>query len=118
MLHRMPPIWECDGARMKVSEGHSQDRTTAQDDSSLDQILKLADVPGPVVLKQGIHRLGRDALIMPFHACGELHGKMPHQQRDVLATLTQRRNSYRENMQSVEEIGPESLLLNHGGQIA
>ena len=55
--------------------------------------------------------------MMSFHARCELPGEMPNQERDVPATLTQRRNSNGEDIQSVKEIGSESLLLDHSSQI-
>src|SRR5262245_23600488 len=45
-------------------------------------------------------------------------GKMPHQQRDILRPLAQRRHLYGKDMQAIEEIGAELLRLHHSREIA
>ena len=49
---------------------------------------------------------------------GALRDKMPHQQRDVLPPLAQRRHAHGKDMQAIEEIGAELLRLDHGREIA
>src|SRR5262245_42486238 len=85
---------------------------SAQDDRSLDDVPQLADVAGPRVPLQRRQAGLIDAVDPLPHLPPDLVHERPHQQRDVLWPLAQRRHHHREHRQTEVEVGPE-LAVRH-----
>jgi len=89
-----------------------------QEDTSLDQVLELPDVPAPIVAHQGLHRIrGEPDLALPeFRA--EARQGMLRQEGNVLPPFPQRRHVNPYDVQAVVEVFPEAsgrhLLLDLG----
>src|SRR5882672_7352367 len=83
----------------------------AHDEEPLDEILQLADVPGPGVAREPLHRLGRD----PAHRSSMLLSESRHevldQERDVLAPRPEGLHVDGNHAQPVEEILAEPTGL-------
>ena len=68
----------------------------------LDDVGELAHVARPVVAHEQVHRIGSDAAFAP----GE---KAPGELRDVFATIAQRRNRQRDDVDAIQKIAPQRL---------
>jgi hypothetical protein len=77
------------------------------DHCALNNILKLAHVSGPIVVHQAGTSLGRNGGRLPAQAPTELRQKVLGQQRDIFATLPQRRHSQGNDIQPVVQVLPE-----------
>ena len=66
-----------------------------QEHGALDQVLELADVPGPGCCLQRGERCGRDALHVLVEAAVELLEEVVDEERDVVGALAQRRERHR-----------------------
>ncbi len=76
----------------------------AQYDEAADALLEFADVAAPFVVHQHTQRLARDPRRLPVHLLREARQEAPHQKRDVLAPLAQRRDRELEIVQAVVEV--------------
>ena len=96
----------------------AEHRVRRHRDRALDGVLQLADIPGPVVRDQQSHGLGSDV----GHGLGVLGGIPPEkvhgEDRDVLASLPQRRYVERHHAQTIEEILPELPARDQRPEIA
>src|SRR6267378_5246577 len=85
--------------------------TLAHDEETLDQVLQLADVPGPGIAREPLHRVGRD----PAHRSPVLLSEPGHevldQERDVLAPRPQGLHVDGNHAQPIEEILAEPTGL-------
>ena len=99
-------------------ERDGQPRAGREDDRSLDQVLELADVPGPCVVAQRVQGLGRNRLDLPLHPRGEAPDEVPDQRLDVLRALPQRRDADREDVQAIIEVITEAVLFDHLGEVS
>ena len=102
-----------DARRFNSPHRRLQRRPGRQNHRPLDEVLQLANVARPVVARQRLHRLRRNAGDPPVHAPRVLLHEIAHQQRDVLAPVAQRRHRHRENVQAVIQVGAEFALLHH-----
>src|SRR2546422_9830792 len=71
------------------------------DHESLDEILKLAHVSFPSVIHQVLKRLAVNSLLLDFVFLTEASYEMLDQQRDILATLTQRGQINRDHVDTI-----------------
>src|SRR5712691_10796366 len=76
----------------------------AHDNGAINRVLKLADVAGPLELRQVSHRLAADPGDGTIFFGAESREKVSQQMRDVLAAHPQRRNRQRQHMQAIEKI--------------
>ena len=76
----------------------------AHDHGAIDRVLELADVAGPVELRQMRHRLAADAGDVAVFLGAEPREEMPQQMRDVLAPHPQRRDRQRQHVQAIEQV--------------
>ena len=81
-----------------------QFRAVAEDDGPLDVILQLADVARPVVLAEEPHRLGVDPADLAAVLLGVSFEEELDQDRDVLATLAERGQVDRHDVEPVIEV--------------
>src|SRR5215467_5475500 len=76
----------------------------SENQRALDDVLQLADVPGPAIVLEDRERLRADAL----HRLAELGGDFPdevrRQERDVLPAVAKRRQIDRNDVEPIEEI--------------
>src|ERR1700722_9288282 len=86
----------------KILKLDSQNRPRRKNYRAFDHILQLAYVPGPAIADEALHRLRRDGINRSVHPSREVLDEMPHKQRNVLWTFTQRRNLKRKNIESVK----------------
>ncbi len=86
----------------------------AQDSGTLDRILQLADVAGPVVVHQQAHGGGGDAVNRALGAGEEVGG----QGRDIRPALAQGRGVERHHVEAVIEIFAEAAGLGLRGEVA
>jgi hypothetical protein len=81
------------------------------------EILQLADVAGPLVAHQDVHRLRGNGVDGFIHSPGKLLDEVADQKGNVLLTLAQRGDVDREHIQAIVEIHSKFLLPHHSGQI-
>src|SRR5436190_8250765 len=87
------------------------DRSLAVDERALDGALELADVPGPAALHEHADRVRAHLLHALAGGGPEALEECGHEERDVLATLAQRRQLDPDHADPVEEVHPEVALL-------
>src|SRR5258706_10214070 len=90
----------------------------AHDNGAINSVLKLADITGPLELRQVSHRLAADAGDGAIFFGAESCEKMSQQMRDVLAAHPQRRNRQRQHMQAIEQIFAEMSAFDALQQLA
>ncbi len=90
----------------------------AHDNGTIDRVLKLADVAGPLELRQMGHRLAADAANETVFFGAEPRQKVPQQMRDVFAPHPQGRNRQRQHVEAVEQIFAELSALDPLQQLA
>src|SRR5262245_47889585 len=90
----------------------------AEDHGTFQNILQLANVPGPIVLLQPTKGLGFDPSNFLPYFVSMASDKVSDQQRNIFHTLAQRRNLQREDVEPVVEIPAESAFRHSGLQIA
>jgi hypothetical protein len=88
-------------------------RARSQDDRALDDVLELAHIAGPVVRGEQVEGLRRQLQIRFAVLLPVLGQEVPHEQRDVVAALAERRQLDGDHVEAVEEVLPEPPLL-HG----
>src|SRR4051794_41280663 len=66
-----------------------------EDDGTLQDVLQLADVPGPSIGDEAPHGLRAHPVDPLADASGELVDKEPHEQRDVLGAVAELRRWHR-----------------------
>src|SRR5579863_6462341 len=71
-----------------------------------------------MVSNQCGHRIRWNRFNCLPHPAAEMMYEVPYQQRYVLRTFSERRDSNREHVQSVVEIRPELLLVRHRSQVS
>src|SRR6266436_1179191 len=90
----------------------------AHDHSAINGVFKLADIAGPLELRQVSHRLAADPGDGAIFFGAESREKMSQQMRDVLAAHPQRRNRQRQHMQAIEQILAEMAAFDALQQLA
>jgi hypothetical protein len=95
----------------------AQDATGSHDNSAFNDILQFPDVPRPVMTRQGRHYFFGNPIdglaLLPCKHFDEVF----HKQRNVVRSLSQRRKGDGKNVESVIEISPEPLFVDHTSQI-
>jgi len=91
-------------------------RTRSDDGRTLEDVLELAHVPGPVITQEAVHRL-------PRHSAQRLSVESRHvahdvvcDERDVGHALAQGRQSQRKDVQTLIQIHPELACLGLPGK--
>jgi hypothetical protein len=79
----------------------------SEDDRVLEGILELANVAGPVVNHDGVHRFRRQGLGLAATILGEILQEGVHEQKQVVLAVAQSGKFQRDNVEPVEEIGAE-----------
>ena len=90
----------------------------AHDDGAIDRVLELADVAGPIELREMGHGLAADAGDGAVFLGGKARQEMPQQMRDVFAPQSQRRDRQRQHVQPVEQVLAERAALHEVEQFA
>ena len=103
---RAGPPPRIDGGRLSVEHR----RRRLERHRTFEHVFELADIAGPVVLHQQLHRRPRDAGHRFLHLLGVLGEEVLRQQRDVLAPLAQRRQANRNHVDPIEQIFAEAAL--------
>ena len=80
-------------------------------DHALYEIAQLAHIAGPSVLDQQRQRVGGDAVKLAIVPCRKLGHEAPHEQRDVVAALAQRRQINTEHVQPIEQVRAKAALF-------
>jgi hypothetical protein len=111
--------WGCQAGG--VEGCNSQARRIREQRRALDDVLKLANVPGPRALAEPFHVCFGDPLESQSQLAGGALKEEQGERGDLLAPLPQRGNAYGEGRETVVEILAETPLL-HGrkqvGQLA
>src|SRR5580700_1428163 len=71
-----------------------------------------------MVRDENTHGFRRNRVDRPVHAPGKLPGEVSDQQRNILATIPERRQQNRKNIQAIKQVGPELMVRNHFRQVA
>ena len=90
----------------------------AHDNGAINRVLQLADIAGPLELRQVSHGLAANAGDEAIFFGAESREKMSQQMRDVLAAHPQRRNRQRQHMQAIEQIFAEVSAFDALQQLA
>src|SRR5277367_2518038 len=104
--------------RLQISEWYVEHSPCGQNHGALDEILQLANVPWPMIGDQNIHGFRGNRVDRPVHAPRELPGKVPDQQRNIVAAIPERRQQNRKNIQAIKQVGSELMVRNHFRKIA
>ena len=80
-------------------------------DHALDEVPQLANIAGPWILDQQRQRIGRQTVKWPVVHARELRHKPAHENGDVVATLTKRREIDPQHVQAIVQVGAETTLL-------
>src|ERR1700722_15819650 len=86
--------------------------------SALDEILKLANVPGPMPLSQLLDSRGGNRFDLLLHPLRIFLREIPHQQRNIFRAFAQWRDPNGKNIQAVIEVAAKLALGNHLFQVA
>ena len=105
-------------ASLQIAQRYVQDRSGRENHRALDHVFQLADVPGPLILGQGVHRFRGDRVNRLVHSSRRLSHKMMHEQRNILGSFPQGRNGNGEDIQAVIEVAAKLLLQDHFFQVA
>ena len=108
------------GHRRAGSESvrQAQHAVRTHHDRALDQVAELAHVAGPVVALERRQRLGGHLADRPSEARALAAREVLDEERDVLATLAQRRQPDRDDVQAVVEVLAEATRPHLGEQVA
>jgi len=92
--HDVIPLDLCEGARRRGRSvaaafllRQSQCRTCRDHDSTLDDVLKFTNIPGPRMVLQGSNELVRDFLNLLAQSLAEPADEVGDQKRDVLGAF-------------------------------
>ena len=91
--------------------------SVAEDHGPLNDPLKLADVPRPVVTAQHFQSVAREADDLAVELGGEPAPEMLREMFHVVAAVSQRRHGQADRANAVKEILAESPLLDERGEI-
>src|SRR5215471_15009266 len=108
----------CPCVTAEFPDRHLERGSLGQDYRTLDKILELSDVAWPMPLGKLLHRGGRNGLDLLLHAPPISLSEVTHQERNVLGTFPERRNSYGKDVQAVIQIFAKLPVCNHRFQIA
>ena len=92
---RRPEIAGADGVALRHQHG------------AFDRVIELADVAGPAVIEQHLHRRRIEARETFAIALRVLPQKVSREQRNVLAAIAQRRQMHLDRVQAEEQVLPE-----------
>jgi serine/threonine protein kinase len=87
--------------RLQFGNWSAQYRLRRENYCAFNKVLQFANVPGPFVSNQRLHRLQRDDVYSLIHALGVECREMPHQPRNIFGALSERRNLDRKYLQTV-----------------
>lgn len=85
--------------RFQFSDGNRKFGAARKDDGAFDDVFEFAHIAGPVIVGECVHCFRLDAFDRLLHPVRELLREKAGEQRDVFATLAQRRNRDGENVQ-------------------
>src|SRR3989454_7923637 len=103
---------------LELGERNFERSPLREDHGPLDEVGKLAHVPGPRIPAEGVERLARDHLDVSVHRAGEALHEETDQRGDVLGSLPQRRDVDGEDVQAIVEVVAEALLLDQPSEVA
>src|SRR5262249_51673736 len=104
-------LFGCDFRRLlQFGKRNIEDAAAREDDSALDEVLQFPDVARPGISGQGCHRLSWNPFNPFLHLLCKSVGEEMHQQRNIFGTLTQRRQSNRENVESIVKVAAKLLF--------
>ena len=78
--------------RLQVRDRYLKFFARRQNYSALYYVLQLANIPGPWITDEGIHRFRRYRVNPLLHQAGKMLGKVPDQEGDILGSFAQRRH--------------------------
>jgi hypothetical protein len=84
-----------------------------QEHGSLNKILKLTNVAGPLQVRQSLHDSRRNRFDALLHLLRTLLDEIADEQRNVLSAVPQRRNTDRKDIQPIVQITAKFLVRNH-----
>src|SRR5207245_5624402 len=79
---------------------------------------QLPNVPWPFPRREALHHRRRDRLNLLLHFLCELLDEISHQQGNVFATLSQRRDADRKHIQTVKQIAAKFTIRDHLLQVS
>src|SRR5580692_829321 len=103
--------------RLQFGGWRAQRRLRRENHGAFDKVLQFADVSGPWVSRQRIHRIRRDSVNSFVHALRVECCEMPYQSRNILCALSQRRNLDRKYFQTIIKVLAKGPLFHHRGQV-
>ena len=90
----------------------------ALDEGVLDGVLEFADVTGPVIIQEEVHRFMGEPLNGPINILAGSLDEVGHEEGDVVASLPERRQDDGDDTKSIEEIFSELIVADHIAQVA
>src|SRR5580692_3092968 len=103
--------------RLQFGGWRAQRRLRRENHGAFDKVLQFADVSGPGVSRQRIHRIRRDSVNSFVHALRVECCEMPYQSRNILCALSQRRDLDRKYFQTIIKVLAKGPLFHHRGQV-
>src|SRR5437660_5133036 len=121
--------WPCAGGCDRRSEGavrippqpcliHGEHLSIREDDRALDDVLKLADIPGPVIGSKQLERPSIDAPDLLAGLLGKALDQILDEQRDVVGSVAERGDFDGKDIQPVVKVLAELSLRDGALQVA
>src|SRR5689334_24785676 len=86
--------------RSELCQWNIQFGSLSENDGPLNEVLQFANIAGPGIAGQGLHRPLGDGFDLLLHSARQARDKVMDQKRDIAWALTQRRNFDWENIQA------------------
>src|SRR4029077_995555 len=99
--------------RIQLGHWRAQNRVRRENYGAFNEVLQFADVSWPWVSHQRIHGVRRNYVNSFVHALSVECDEMPHQSRNILSALSQRRDLDREYFQTIIKVFAKGSLFHH-----
>src|SRR6266403_467515 len=106
------------GGALQACERGFQDIARSEDYAAFDEILQLANVPGPRVQGKFRHRFRGNAVDLLTHPAGINLDKVFHERRNIFTARPQRRQRDWKYIQTIVEVAAKFVSLHHFNQIS
>src|SRR5215475_10859234 len=102
---------------LQFGEGWGQRAAASQDYGPLDEVLQFAQISGPVVPGKRFHRFRSNSIDALIHPACEFVHEVSDEEGNVALTFAKRRQSDRENVETIIKVASERPVGNHRRQI-
>ena len=111
-------LWRLGAGADKGLRINAQPAVLRKNHGTFDDVLHFPHVARPGIPDQRVHDFRWNAFDSSADALRELLGEMTNQQRNVVATLAQRRQQDREHVQAIEKVAAKLAVGDHLRQVS